>query len=629
MLGSWVRAPAGSLDNNRIETSGFFVAMQRLLIIIVSCLLLYSVAKAQQPGEERAAYYFNHGEYAQAAQLYEGLYRQSDNAYYYRRILSTYMELGRYKDAIHLIEHRQKRHPLDLSLYVDAGSVYLQQNQEKKARKCFTKALESITSNLQPIPSLAQAFSDIGQFSLAAQTYLTARRKANNSTLYFSELIGIYQQAGDYKAMVDEYFSLLDSQPRMIQSVQVSMQQALAQSTDDRLSNGIRQALVARMRQHPENAHYLEMMIWYALQESDFTFALESAIATDARFPDIGGEQVLRVARIAEQNEAYDVASRAYVYLRRKGVDSPYYIDSWIGELEVDFKRIQSGIYSGGKSLQWLRDQYLDVIAQLGRSERTIPLMRHCATLMAYNMGEVQPAVDLLDDILEMPRLKPRIRDEVKLELGDLLLFVAQPWDASLLYMQVERANANDALGAMAKFKNAKLSYFNHDFAWATSQLRVLRSSTSKLVANDAMELSLLISDNMEDDSTYAMLSLFANADLLLYRNLLDSAWDAYDAIVHQVLAHPLFDEVLLRKAQVRIRQGRYAEADSLLARLVEVYPDDLTADDALMLRAELNENQLSNPLIARSCYEQLLLNYPESLFADRARKRYNQLKSK
>ena len=143
------------------------------------------------------------------------------------------------------------------------------------------------------------------------------------------------------------------------------------------------------------------------------------------------------------------------------------------------------------------------------------------------------------------------------------------------------------------------------------------------------MELSLLISDNMEDDSTYGMLSLFADADLLLYRNMLDSAWEGYEAVTRQVLSHPLFDEVLMRKAQIRMKQARYAEADSLLQRLVDFYPSDITADDALFAMAELNEQKLHNEVKARECYERLLLDYPSSLYVDQARKRYNALKTK
>lgn len=584
---------------------------------------------AQQSDEQVAAYYYDHGEYAQAAQLYEGLYKRGTNKYHYQRLLSAYLELGEYKEAMRLVERRQKSHPKELSLLVDEGTVYQRQRQEKKAVRCYDKAVERIGSNQQPVADLAQAFLSAGRPDYAARTYLAARSATSNRTLYFTELVTVYQQMGNYEAMTGEYFDLLDHQPGMMSSVQVSMQRMLQEAPDRRLADGVRRALVSRVQEHPDNKVYLEMMIWFSLQENDFGFALEQAEAVDARFPEQGGDQVMRVSQISQKNGAYDVAADGYRYLQRKGKEDVHYFDARVGELEVEFARINHNYTIDAKNLASLRARYLSAFDELGRNERTVPLMRHYATLMAYHGGDAQEAVSTLDDVLELPRLKPQVRDEVKLELGDLLLFAGQTWDASLLYMQVEKANKNDVLGAAAKFRNAKLSYYSHDFEWAKSQLDVLRSSTSKLVANDAMELSLLISDNMEDDSTYDMLALFADADLLLYRGQLASAWDAFDAVGRAVLSHPLFDEVLMRKAQIRMKQARYAEADSLLQRLVDFYPYDITADDALMLRAELNEDHLANPQTALECYEKLLLDYPTSLYVDRARKRYNALKAR
>ena len=584
---------------------------------------------AQQSDEQVAAYYYDHGEYAQAAQLYEGLYKRGTNKYHYQRLLSAYLELGEYKEAMRLVERRQKSHPKELSLLVDEGTVYQRQRQEKKAVRCYDKAVERIGSNQQPVADLAQAFLSAGRPDYAARTYLAARSATSNRTLYFTELVTVYQKMVNYEAMTGEYFDLLDHQPGMMSSVQVSMQRMLQEAPDRRLADGVRRALVSRVQEHPDNKVYLEMMIWFSLQENDFGFALEQAEAVDARFPEQGGDQVMRVSQISQKNGAYDVAADGYRYLQRKGKEDVHYFDARVGELEVEFARINHNYTIDTKNLASLRARYLSAFDELGRNERTVPLMRHYATLMAYHGGDAQEAVSTLDDVLELPRLKPQVRDEVKLELGDLLLFAGQTWDASLLYMQVEKANKNDVLGAAAKFRNAKLSYYSHDFEWAKSQLDVLRSSTSKLVANDAMELSLLISDNMEDDSTYDMLALFADADLLLYRGQLDSAWDAFDAVGRAVLSHPLLDEVLMRKAQIRMKQARYAEADSLLQRLVDFYPYDITADDALMLRAELNEDHLANPQTALECYEKLLLDYPTSLYLDRARKRYNALKAR
>ena len=244
--------------------------------ILILCVLLLSTGKldvvAQESQEQMAAYYYDNGELEQAAQLYESLYKRTTNKFYYQRLYNTYLRLGEYKDALKLAEKRRKENPKDLYLYVDEGNVYLEQGQKKKADKVFDKAVDAITGNLAPIPDLARAFANVGRYDYALKTYYTARSKTRNKQLYFSEIVGVYQAMGDYGAMTEEYFDLLDNQPGMMNSIQVSMQKTLQEAPDERLANGVRQALVQRVREHPDNRNYLEMMIWFALQQKDFAF---------------------------------------------------------------------------------------------------------------------------------------------------------------------------------------------------------------------------------------------------------------------------------------------------------------------------------------------------------------------
>lgn len=583
----------------------------------------------QASQEQLAAHYYANGDFAQAAQLYETLYKAAPQRFYYQRLLSSYVEMGEFRDAVRLTERRFKGYPKELGVLVDRGGVLIRAGQKKKGEKCFDEAIERLDRDQQPVAGLVQAFESLGRHDRAVAVYRRMREVTKSPYLYFAELVGEYQHMGDYEAMTEEYFNLLDHQPGMMHSVQVSMQRALVEAPDGRLSSGVRQALVSRIQEHPDNRTYQEMMIWYALQEKDFAFAAMQAKAVSQRQPEVGGEQLLRVAKIASQNKAYEVAADCYATLRQRGPGDSRYFEARMGELEAEFAMVNDAVSPDASRVSQLRQHYAEALAELGKNERTVPLMRSYASLLAYHGGDMQEAVSLLDDVLEIPRLRPQVRDEVKLELGDLLLFAGEVLDASLLYMQVEKANKDDVLGSTAKLRNARLSYFNHDFEWAVSQLKVLRASTTKLIANDAMELSLLISDNMEDDSTYGTLELFADGDLMLYRGLLDSAWADYEAVQRTNLSHPLLDEVLLRQAEIRTRQGRYEEADSLLVRLVESYPYDITADDALIMRAELNDFHLDRPQVARECYEKLILDYPTSLYVDRARKRYNQLNEK
>ncbi|MBR1784267.1 MAG: tetratricopeptide repeat protein [Bacteroidales bacterium] len=599
------------------------------IIVCLALLLACNAAVGQQTDEQLAAYHYDNGELAQAAQLYESLYSRGQNKYHYSRLLDTYMRMGEYRDAMRLVERRMKEHRADLSLLVDQGHIHEQQHNRKKAEACFDKAIGQVTADQQPVPDLAQAFVRTGHTDRAIATYLAARAKTQNPSLYFNELTSLYQKQGDYGAMTAQYFDLIDGQPGMMQSVQASLGRALQEAPDQRLADGVRAALVDRVRSHPENRTYQDMLLWFALQESDFMFALEQARAIDARYPGQGTEQLMRVASIALKNGSLDVAAEAYKTVQAKGRGDDHYFAARTGELEVEHARLQGGHQLTPQAYKEMKAKYQSTLEELGRNEKSATLMRHYADLLAYHGTEQQQAVDLLDDLLDMKRLPAKVRDSVKLELADLLLFAGEPWDASLLYSQVEKSNREDLLGSAAKFRNARLSYFTHDFTWAASQLNVLRSSTSKLIANDAMELSLLISDNMDDDSTYNTLEPFADADLLLYRGMLDQAWEKFDAVERSSLFHPLHDETMLRKAQIRARQQRYTEADSILARLADHYPDDITADDAIFMRAEINEQFLGDPDTAMQCYERLLLDYPTSLYTERARQRYNALKKR
>ena len=583
---------------------------------------------AQESQEQLASHYYTSGEYAQAAEMYEELYRRAPNKFYYQMLFRSYLELEQYRDAERLAERRLKQYPNELDLYVDQGKIHERKGESRKAAKAFDAAVDKVGFDTKQITELAQAFDLAGHADYAIKVYLQARQKTKNNYMFVSELATLYEHTGNYEAMMREYFDLLDKVPNMMNSIQISLQRVLNETANPKIAEGLRRTLVQRVQEHPENKQNLDMMIWFSLQQKDFAFAMAQAKAVDARFPEQWGEPLMRVAAIAKSNEAYDVAQECYSLVARKGSESPYYFESRVGELDVRFARINRNFPIENKRLWQLLGDYERLFDELGKNVQTVSLMRNYADLMAYYADSLQRAADMLYDILDLPQLPSKERDETKLALGDLMLFAGEVWDASLLYMQVEKANKNDVLGSLAKFKNAKLSYYNHDFLWAKTQLDVLRASTSKLIANDAMELSLLISDNMEEDSTYDMLERYAEADLLLYRNQLDSAWDAFDAVATSALSHPLFDEVLMQKAKIRIRQQRYADADSLLQQLVDFYPYDILADDALMLLAQLNDEQLQHPERARDCYEKLILDYPTSLYVDRARKRYNELKA-
>jgi hypothetical protein len=436
----------------------------------------------------------------------------------------------------------------------------------------------------------------------------------------------MYEMNGNYSAMIEEYLDLLEMDQAQLEMVQNRFQNVLNKDLDNKISDMLREALLKRNQRNPDNRDYGEMLLWLSVQQKDFEFALIQARSIDTRFNE-GGMLIFSVANLSLANNEYDVAIEAFSNLIKRGQANLYYAESLTGRLQAKFLKIIEGYNYQAGELNSLQQEYYSALSELGRNARTLVLMKDLAHLEAFYLDELDAAVQLLEEALLIPGAPEKMKADIKLELGDIYLFTGEIWEASLLYSQVEKAFKNDPTGHEAKFRNARLSYFIGEFDWAKAQLDVLKAATSKLIANDAMDLALLISDNIDIDSTYTGLSYYSRADLLIYRGQDSLALLTLDSISMLGLFHSLDDEILYSKAGIYIDKKQYDIADSLLAKIVQVYPDDILADNALFERAELQAEALNNKGLAMELYQKLMLEYPGSLFTTEARKRFRQLR--
>ena len=270
---------------------------------------------------------------------------------------------------------------------------------------------------------------------------------------------------------------------------------------------------------------------------------------------------------------------------------------------------------------------YQTAISDLGKSAATASLIQGYAHLKAFYIHDTQSAIDLLEEVLELPNLSNQFKAECKLELGDIYVFDGQVWDAALLYGQVDKDFKNDAIGREAKFRNARLSYYLGEFDWAKDQLKVLKAATSQLISNDALQLGLIITDNTNMDTTTEALLMYSRADLLDFQNKDSLALLTLDSLLKQFPDHSLTDEVLFKKASIYKTEGNYAMAATLLKEVVDRFPDDVLGDDAMYQLACLYEDQLNDKEKAKATFETFLSKYPGSLFVVDARKHFRSLR--
>ena len=120
---------------------------------------------------------------------------------------------------------------------------------------------------------------------------------------------------------------------------------------------------------------------------------------------------------------------------------------------------------------------------------------------------------------------------------------------------------------------------------------------------------------------------MYADADLLNYRNMKQESLKTLDSLMQNFPAHTLYDDALFKKAEVLFSMRRYQDADSLFGKVVSLFPTGILSDDALFRRAHLRENFLNDAATAMRLYEELLKNYPGSTFVVEARKRFRALR--
>jgi len=576
--------------------------------------------------EQLGMQFFQTRDYEKAVEVYARVFEKKPSYYIYTYYLTCLVETRDYEKAEKLIKNMRKADPDALKFSVDMGYLYFREGNPDKAKKQYEDALNKLQPNQQQIFDLANAFTIRGENDYAVKTYIEGRELLNYSYTFSFELASIYERTGNFKEMINEYFILLEFNKSYLATVQDRLQTALADDPENIKNETFRKAVLEKAQKEPDKTFYAEILWWYSVQQKDFELALIQAKSLDRRLQEDGG-RVYQLAQLAVSNQQFDAAIDAYKYLIAKGSGNPFYYNSKMDLLNTRLLKVIATPRPDRVQLTELEKELKEELKITGVNSRSIAISKSLAHLDAFYLGKSDDAIELLNRLMELPDINPQAKAECKLELADILLFSDDVWEATLLYEQVNKDFKNDVIGQTAKFKNAKLSYYIGEFGWAEDQLDILKAATSKLIANDALALALFISENYDADSNTVALGLFSRADLLEFRNENDLALKTLDSIFLAFAFHPILDDVLLKKAEIKMKQGDYAAADTLLANLTKDFPSDVLADLALMERGQLNEDHFGNKEKAMQYYEELITKYPGSIYAVDARKRFRNLR--
>ena len=571
-----------------------------------------------------ADHYYSKGEFAKAEEYYKKVYRKYKHPLYFEKYFLCLFYQDKFDDAEKLAEKRIKQDPYDIEVKFMLAQVYEETDRQEQANKVYDGMVEELPAIQSRVTNLGKAFKVRGKYDFALKTYLKGRELITRGYQFQLELAEIYSLLDQPEKMIQEYLNLLDYSAIYIKTVQTYLSRIIDFEEDPGLVEMLREELLRRSQKDPDNEHYSEMLIWFYLHKKDFTGAVIQGKALDKR-QRMRGKRVYEIALVCEANEAYSSAQKAYEYVISLGKISPYYTMAVERNLKLKFKQTINQKSYSRQELDVVADQFEAALDELGRTENTLGIQRQLAEIYAFYIARPQKAEEIIQKALTLP-ISPLQKAELKILLGDIYVVSDRIWDASLLYMQVEKAYSEDIIGHEAKYKNARVFYYDGEFDYAKAQLDVLKASTSKLIANDAMQLSLLLQDNLGIDTTRAPVQLFANADLLLKQNKYDKAMAVLDSLEKKYPFHSLTDEVLFKKAEIYEKQQNWAKAIELYDVVSQSYAHDILADDATFRIAKIYDNKLDDHDKAKEYYKRILFEFKASLYTAEARKRFTEL---
>lgn len=606
-------------------------AQMRFLFSILIALTGISVF-AQNADEELAAQYLSNEEYDKAEILYKKLHKKDPSSVYiYQNYLNCMLKQEEVGEAEKMIGKQVKKFP-EKPLYIaDLGYVLKLQGKDKEANSLYENAIDETLDRLKKslgnggfeAEQMASALVNREEYDYAISMLTRSRKVLNVPNWFAQNLIDIYKVTKNYEGLIDEVLLVLRYDATQVEAMKSNL---IFLVDRDLKMDYLQERCGIYLQKFPEKLVYDNLLMWVFIQQKKFSSAFRQATAMDKRNK-TDGKNLVNLAEICLSNQSYDVALKCYDKVLEFGTDGYFYLVAKMGSLETSYRMVVDGGQYTEEDLDGLIARFKEMISTFGKNPNTAESIKQLSDIYIFHKHDLITGVSLLEDLIDMPRIQGKQRGEYKLALGDAYLMQGEIWDATLLYGQVDKEFKEDELGQEAKFRNARLSYFRGDFDWATDQLDVLKTATSQLISNNAIELSLLIKDNTGLDSSTDAMKAFAEAQLLLFQNRLDESIDALNMLPFKYPDHSLEDEIYFTKAQIYEKQGKPEKAEEYYNNVVTYFAEDILADNALYALGLLYENRLNKPEKAVEMYEKIIFDHPGSLFVVDARKRYNRLK--
>jgi tetratricopeptide (TPR) repeat protein len=583
--------------------------------VLYISLLFSLVAFAQS--EQLAENYFDKGEFEKALISYQELLKiQPNNWNYFQKSVACYQQLQQLDLAEKALENRYEKYKQS-TLLVDLGANYLLKKEASKATKYFQQALEKIKKTPTEVYGIAAAFERMALIDYALQAYEIALSMDKNANYNF-QMAPLYGQKGDLEKMISLFLTESFINPQNLVAIQNYLARFMAEDGGDTFKTALRKALILET-QKSQAVFWNEFLSWFYIQQKEYGKAFIQQKALYKRNPELF-LNIVNLAKLTIEENDSAAAKDILTFIIENTQDSAILIEAQSHLVSMKIKMATPTEY-----LQ-IENEITVLLERFGSKQTTISLQIILAHFETFYLKNSEKGKALLRAALELPYNQYQ-QAEIKMELADVLLYEEKYNQALLYYSQIEENLKNDVIGHQASLKAARTSYFKTDFVWAQKQFKELKSASSQLIANDALEYFLLINDNTVADSTQTALKEFAKGDYWLYQNKNQEAIAQFQLILKKFKGQEIESITLLRLGKTYEKTGEYQLALSQYQEIIELHQDGIYVDEALYFAAEIYSKISIDNEKAKAYYEKLVFHHEDSIYFVDARRKYRELR--
>lgn len=584
---------------------------------IAFLLLFLSSFLVSAQNEQLALQYFEDGAFEKALSIFEeNAKKQPSNYYFFQKVIECKQQLEQYVQVEKVILERKQRYNQPI-LLVELGYNFQLQKKETEAKKQYELALREVEKEPNYAYQIATAFEKRVLLDWALKSYEIAQ-KAKPDLNFDYQIAMLQGQLGNLDLMLEKLLDYGYKNQENTALIQNHLTRFLTDDATGSFAESIRKNLLLKI-QKSQDSYWNQSLSWLFVQQKEYGKAFIQEKAIYKRNPE-SFYNIVALGRLAiAENQKEDATNiLTFVLENTQDLDLQMQAHHFLMEMEIEA--------ATPTEYKIINDKLIELLKKYGVSPYSLDLQLLTANFQAFYLKQPELGKELLYDALKLP-INTREQAKVKMELADIMVYDEKFNQAILYYAQVEDNLKNDVLAHEASMKLAKANFYKGDFDWTLQQVKFLKQSSSLLIANDAIEMFLLIQDNSAEDSLRVALQAYAKADFKLYQKKNNDALQSFLALLEKHKGESIEVGTLLKVGEIYEQRKEYTKALTYYQNILDNHKDGIYIDEALFYSAEIYRKFLLENEKAKAFYEKMVLEHPDSLYYTESRKQYRTLR--